>query len=222
MTSLRCLTAASVLLTLATAVPSFAASQRPAVKDGDLLVYYCQNLSLLTVRVLPKRVEVTTANRKAMLPEVAQPSSARFSDGSATLSELGELVRFEEPGAVYWCRIEPVEVPWQDAKLRGIDFRAAGDPAWSLEIDNGVGAEFAAGEGGARVVTKFPPVALGGKDSRMTMTTTSGAHSLALVAERRICHYAGSTMTLSVTVTFDGRTYTGCGRMLLSESPDSR
>ena len=113
-------------------------------------------------------------------------------------------------------------MPWQDARLRGIDFRAAGDPAWSLEIDNGVATEFAVGEGAARAITKFPAVALGGKDSRMTMSATSGAHTLAMVAERRICHYAGSTMTLSVTVTVDGRAYTGCGRMLVSESPESK
>ena len=193
MTSLRNIVAASFTLVALTGTSSLANAQQPSPKDGDLLVYYCQNLALLTVRVFPKRVEVTTANRKATLTETTQPSPARFSDGSATLSDLGELVRFEEPGAVYWCRIEPEEVPWQDARLRGIDFRAAGDPAWSLEIDNGVATEFAVGEGAARAITKFPAVALGGKDSRMTMTATSGAHTLAMVAERRICHYAGST-----------------------------
>jgi hypothetical protein len=56
----------------------------------------------------------------------------------------------------------------------------------------------------------------------MTMTATSGSHTLAVVAERRICNHAGSTMTLSVTVTLDGRAYSGCGRMLVSESPDSK
>ena len=182
-------------------------------------MYYCQNLALVTVRVLPKRVEVTTPNRKIMLTETTQPSTARFSDGSVTLSELGELVRLEEPGSVSWCRIDPVEVPWQDARLRGIDFRAAGDPAWSLEVDNGVATEFATGEGAARIVTKFPPAALSGKETRMTLTATSGSHALAVVAERRICHHAGSTMTLSVTLTLDGRTYTGCGRLLAAESP---
>jgi hypothetical protein len=222
MMSLRSLVVASLTVAVLTGTPSLASPQQVSAKDGDLLVYYCQNLALLTVRVFPKRVEVTTANRKAMLTETAQPSPARFSDGSATLSDLGELVRFEEPGAVYWCRIEPVEVPWQDAKLRGVDFRAAGDPAWTLEIDNGVATEFAAGQGAARVVTKFPAVALGGKDSRMTMNATSGSHALAVVAERRICHHAGSTMTLSVTVTLDGRSYSGCGRMLVSESPESK
>jgi hypothetical protein len=222
MTSLRRIVAASITLVVLTGTPSPARAQKPAPKDGDLLVYYCQNLALLTVRVLPKRVEVTTPNRKVTLTETTQPSTptVRFSDGSATLSELGELVRYQEPGAIFWCRVEPVEVPWQDARLRGIDFRAAGDPAWTLETDNGVATEFAVGQGAKRVVTKFPAVVLAGQDTRMTMTAKSGSHALAVVAERRICHHAGSTMTLSVTVTLDKRTYTGCGRMLVSESPE--
>ncbi len=220
MTSARGLVAASLLGLLLAGPSSLQARQREvAPKEGDLLVYYCQNLALVTVRVLPKRVEVITPSRRIMLAETTEPSLARFTDGSVTLSELGELVRLEEPGAVSWCRIDPVEVPWQDARLRGIDFRAAGDPAWSLEIDNGVAMEFAAGQGAARVVTKFPPAELSGKDTRMTLTATSGSHALGVIAERRICHHAGSTMTLSVTVTLDGRAYTGCGRLLAAESP---
>jgi hypothetical protein len=221
MTSTRFIVAASCLGLLLAGHPASVNTQQREVapKDGDLLVYYCQNLSLVTVRVLPKRVEVTTANRKVTLPETTQPSLARFSDGSVTLSELGELVRLEEPGSVSWCRIDPVEVPWQDARLRGVDFRAAGDPMWSLEINEGVAAEFATGQGASRVVTKFPGLPLGGKETRLTMNAASDAHTIAVVAERRICHHAGSTMTLSVTVTLDGRTYTGCGRLLAAESP---
>jgi membrane-bound inhibitor of C-type lysozyme len=219
---MRRIIAASIAVVGLTGAPSSAASRQAApAKDGELRVYYCQNLALMTVRVLPKRVEVTTASRTTTLTEDASASPTRYSNGAFTLSGLDDLVRYEEPGAIYWCRVEPSEVPWQDARLRGIDFRAAGDPSWSLEIDNGVGTEFTAGQGAARVATKFPAVALTGKDNRMTMTAASGAHALTMTAERRICHYAGSAMTLSVTVTFDGRTYNGCGRMLVSESPEA-
>ena len=44
--------------------------------------------------------------------------SPRFTDGTASLSGLDELVRFEEPGAVQWCRSAPAEVPWQEARFR--------------------------------------------------------------------------------------------------------
>ena len=87
MMSLRSFVVAPFTLVTLTGTPSFAGSQQPAPKDGDIFIY-CQNLALLTVRVFPKRVEVTIANRKVMLTETTQPSPARFSDGSATLSDL--------------------------------------------------------------------------------------------------------------------------------------
>ena len=217
MALLRSTAVALVVLALA-GIPSLAGAQEPSPKDGDVLVYNCHNLSMLTVRVRPKGVEVTTADRTVELTENSPPSPARFSAGGAMLSGLGELIRFEDPGAVLWCRIEPVEVPWQEAKLRGVDFRAAGDPEWTLEIKNGRAAEFASGQGSARVVIAFPAASLAAKGETMTMSAASGSHSLSLVAEQRLCHYAGSTMTLSVTVTLDGRAYKGCGRMLGSET----
>lgn len=213
---------ASLLFAVLASSPVLARAQQAAAKDGDLLVYYCQNLAIVTVRVFPARVEVTTANRKATLVETVQPSAVRYSDGSLTLSGLGELVRLEEPGAVSWCRLEPAEIPWQEARFRGIEFRAAGDPAWSLEIDSGVAVEFAEGQGAARVVTKFPPVPISAKDTSLTFTTTSGPHALAVAAEQRPCHHSGSTMTLSVTVMLDGKTYRGCGRRLAPEPPEPK
>ena len=218
LTAMASLRSTAVALVVLVGIPSLAGAQQPSPKDGDVLVYYCHNLSMLTVRVRPKGVEVTTADRTVELAENSPPSPVRFSAGGVMLSGLGELIRFEDPGAVLWCRIEPVEVPWQEAKLRGVDFRAAGDPPWTLEIKNGRAAEFTSGQGSARIVIAFPAASLAAKGETMTMSTASGSHSLSLLAERRLCHYAGSTMTLSVTVTLDGRAYKGCGRVLGSET----
>ena len=147
----------------------------------------------------------------------------RYSDGVVTLSGLEDFIRLEEPGTVYFCQSMPAEVPWHEARFRGIDFRAAGDePAWSLEVDSGVAVEFATGLGTARTVTKFPPAQLSGTDSRMTLTAVSGPLSLAVLAERRVCSLAGSTMTLMVTVTLNGKTYSGCGRPLTPPLPERR
>jgi putative lipoprotein len=221
MTALRPIVATWLLLV--TSTPSAADAPQPMAQEQKLMVYYCQNLAVLTVRVFPKRVEVTGATRKATLAEMVPPSPVQYSDGTATLSGLDEYVRFEEPGVSYWCRSMPVEVPWQQARLRGIEFRAAGEsPDWSLEIDSGVSVEFAIGSGAARVATKFPPVKIEGKDSLTMLTMRSGSHSLAVATEQRNCQIGESTMTLSVTVTFDGKTYSGCGRRLESDAADAR
>jgi len=212
---LRHIAVASLLLGLLNAPDAVAGSQQPDAKDGDVLVYYCHNLSIVTVRVFPKRVEVETEARKATLAETTPASPVRFSNGTMTLSGLGQQVRLEEPGAVYFCRSLPSEVAWQEARFRGIEFRAAGDnPSWSLEIDSGVAIVFTSGQGDTRAVTKFPPATLAGTDARMTLTTVSGSLSLAVLSERRVCTLGESVMTLTVTVTFNGKTYSGCGRTL--------
>ena len=157
MTPLRRIAVANLLLGLLITPNAFAGSQQAAAKDGDVLVYYCHNLSIVTVRVFPKRVEIETEARKATLAETTPASPVRYSNGSMTLSNLTELVRLEEPGAVYFCRSLPTEVAWQEARFRGIEFRAAGDnPSWSLEIDSGVAIEFTSGQGDTRAVTRFP------------------------------------------------------------------
>lgn len=220
MTALRCIVCAAILLVASDVTTAAAHSQRAIPNGGDLRVYYCHNFSLVTLRVFPGRVEIEIESRKATLIEAPAPSPVQYTDGKVTLSSLEELVRIEEPGNVYFCRSAPAEIPWQDARLRGIDFRAAGEnPMWSLEIDSGKGVEFAAGVGDARTVAKFPPSELAGKGGRMTLTTVSGARSLAVLVEKGSCSLAGSAMTLTVTVTLDGQTYRGCGRPLTPPLP---
>jgi hypothetical protein len=206
---------ASLLLGLLLAPDALAGARQAAAKDGNVLVYYCHNLSIVTVRVFPKRVEVETEARRATLVETTPESPVRYSNGSMTLSDLAEQVRLEEPGAVYFCRSLPSEVAWQEARFRGIEFRAAGDnPSWSLEIDSGVAIEFTSGQGDTRSVTRFPPAKFAGTDARMTLAALSGSLSLAVLAERRVCTLGESVMTLTVTITLNGKTYSGCGRTL--------
>jgi uncharacterized membrane protein len=208
------LSVASLLLIVLTSARPLADAQVTAA-DAEWLIYSCHNLSLLTVRVHQAQVEVTTATRKATLAEAPTPSPARYTNGTVTLTGLDEYVRLEEPGAVYWCRKIPGEAPWHEASLRGIEFRAAGDdPVWSVEVDSGVGVEFATGLGAARTVSRFPPAELKGDKRSMTLSARSASHALTLVAEQRVCHQAGNTMTLTVTATLDGKTYSGCGRAL--------
>ena len=166
-----------------------AGAQVSITPEEVVRVYYCHNLATLTVRVLPNEVEVIVMERKTRLTKVASSSSVLYSNGTATLSGLEEYVRFEDSGANYWCRNSPSEAPWQAARLRGIEFRAVGDdPEWSLEIDSGVAAEFSTGRGTARIVTAFPSAELDSKSGRMKLAIRSGSHTLAVIAEPRICH----------------------------------
>ena len=214
MDSLRTAAVSFVLLACA-AVPAGAGAGQAPAQQQDLRVYYCNNLAILTVRVFPDRVEIATPARSAALPRAAKGANMEYSNGTVSLSGLEERIRVEEPGITYWCQSLPAEVPWQDARFRGIDFRAAGsNPDWTLEVDSGVGVEFATGQGSARVVTKFPAAAFTPNEKGTTLATRSGAHALMVVSQKGVCEHAGSTMTLTVSATLDGKTYSGCGRSL--------
>jgi uncharacterized membrane protein len=224
MTSSR-IAAVSLALACMAAPDAAGAGQQPA-QDQNLRVYYCNNLAIVTVRAFPDRVEVTTPARSASLPltersEAKGESKGQYTNGTVTLSGLEDRIRLEEPGITYWCQSLPAEVPWQGARFRGIDFRAAGsNPEWTLEVDSGVSVEFATGQGASRVVTKFPSAALTSSEKGNVLAAKSGTHSLTVVSQKGLCEHAGSTMTLSVSVTLDGKTYSGCGRNL--EPPPSQ
>jgi hypothetical protein len=190
-----------------------------AQERSDVQVFYCHNLEILTMRVLPERVELITPSRKAVLRTETIPSSpVRYTDGNTTVSVMGDYLRLDEPGGTYWCRSFPEEVPWQAAKLRGIEFRAAGsDPAWTLEIDSSAGVEFVTDRDGVRNATRFPAAKLDTTQGEVKLSVTNDSHTLTLVAQPKFCHLAGSSMSLSVIVTLDAITFSGCGRHLSTE-----
>lgn len=116
----------------------------------------------------------------------------------------------EEEGAT-----EPVsETPWTEAARRGVTFRALGnEPAWSLEITpehltmiTELGAQRA----------RLPYEATVVDGSLTNFRATSGGHQLLAEVERAPCAdtMSGEQFEATVSVTFDGTRYQGCGRFL--------
>src|SRR5205823_5120859 len=86
----------------------------------------------------PEGVALQLPGRTVTLPRTGQAPEERYSDGNVTFSSGGIYARIEEPDGTYICRDKPSEVPWEEARARGIEVRAAGQESeWSLEIDEG-------------------------------------------------------------------------------------
>jgi putative lipoprotein len=105
--------------------------------------------------------------------------------------------------------------PWEEAKSRGIEFRAVGnEPGWFLEIDNErwMRLLYAYGE---RVATlPVPkPVTAGGTT---TFASSGAGHTLTVTVTPGPCSDGMSDMTypLSVAVVIDEVPLRGCGRWL--------
>jgi putative lipoprotein len=106
--------------------------------------------------------------------------------------------------------------PWDDARQRGVDFRAIGqEPGWLLEIDQGKSMYLLA-DYGERKVTVPTPTPQRDSTGTITYDTTAEGHHLTAVIRTRVCHDAmsGEEFTHEVTVTLDGKEYRGCGRVL--------
>ena len=105
--------------------------------------------------------------------------------------------------------------PWQNARERGVDFRAVGqEPGWYIEIDH---------EGSIHLVWDYmesqvtmPAVQPVRAQGKTTYSATGGARRLTVVADDRPCSDAmsGAPYPNTVVVTIDGRELHGCGQVL--------
>lgn len=105
--------------------------------------------------------------------------------------------------------------PWQNARERGIDFRAVGqEPGWYIEVDH---------EGSIHLVWDYmereltmPAVQPVTAQGRTTYTATSSAQRLTVVIEDRPCSdvMSGAPYPNTVVATIDGRELHGCGQFL--------
>ncbi|WP_457597229.1 COG3650 family protein [Hydrogenimonas sp.] len=137
---------------------------------------------------------------------------------------LGEGVRLRlegEEATLWWrgehrCRYDRKAAIWEDAKLRGVDFRAVGqEPPWILEL-SGQSATFYLGYdrrtyrfGRLRVVSNQKP-------PETRIEGESGGHRLRVTLTPGPCMDAmsGEPFETRVEIVFDGRKLSGCGRAL--------
>ncbi|MGQ0640459.1 MAG: COG3650 family protein [Gemmatimonadaceae bacterium] len=113
------------------------------------------------------------------------------------------------------ARPQPANVPWDDARRRGVDFRAIGqEPGWMVEIDHETSIYVLADYGEKKVTTPVPAP----RDSAGTTiyNVRTEAHHLTIRIQLVACADAmsGEQMTHTVTINLDGTEYRGCGRDL--------
>lgn len=105
--------------------------------------------------------------------------------------------------------------PWEDARSRGIEFRALGnEPGWFLEVDNErwMRLFYANAE---RMVSVPVPAAVRPGEAAM-LTSDADGHSVRVEIVVRECSdtMSDERFPATVTVTLDGMLLHGCGRWL--------
>jgi membrane-bound inhibitor of C-type lysozyme len=152
------------------------------------------------------------------LDSVPSGSGSKYSNGAITYWSKGDEAILETPNRQYRnCKNNRAKAIWEDAKLRGVDFRALGnEPGWYLEISEKTKLKFVSNYGQSRYeFTLAAPVT--DQAARMTSyTATDGRHSVTVVIEGRVCYdtMSGENFESTVLVRFNNEEYRGCGRAL--------
>jgi membrane-bound inhibitor of C-type lysozyme/uncharacterized membrane protein len=181
-------------------------------------VYECSDGYRFVVRIEGEKAWLFLPEQTVSLPQVPSASGAKYSDGLLTFWNKGEEALFEDGKATSRdCRNNPSLAIWEDAKLRGADFRAVGNElGWHLEIKAGGKMVFVGDYGQSRY--EFPtPEPLNDQQARKTTyEVRTPEHELTVMLEALSCRdsMSGEPFETTVTVILDGRTYRGCGRPL--------
>ena len=189
---------------------------------GRTLVYECPGDGgpgyEFIARLGPGEMAVWLDDRYVVLSQVRAASGVKYVEGDITFWMKGEEAMLTM-GAVEQrnCRLNHARVPWEDARRRGVNFRAVGnEPGWHLEIQQGRQILFVGDYGMERVVVPDPGEERDGP-TRIYQASGDG-HELRVEVVDEICTdtMKGDSFPSRVTLRLDGTTYWGCGRDLNS------
>ena len=188
--------------------------------DGSLrtYVYECEGMDPFTVRVEDEKAWLFLPSGTVDLPQTPAESGARFSDGGSVYWSEGEKARFVLNGRAFdECRNNRMHATWEDAKLRGADFRAIGnEPGWQLEIFAGDTVVFVNNYGQERHLFRatVPEINEATRTTRYLLINRD--HRLMVILQGRSCvdSMTGEAFGTTATLIFDGRPLGGCGKAL--------
>lgn len=181
------------------------------------MVYQCEAFEF-TVRLGPGEMAVWLPDRYVVLSQVRSDAGVMYEEGDIRFWSNGDEHTLKLGDRYYGsCQLLPGRVPWEDARRRGVDFRAVGnEPGWYLEIQRGRQLLFVGDYGALRVSAPDPlgessgpagpgririyRAVTGDSEVRVEITDESCADTM-----------SGQNLPSRVAVTVNGRTLYGCG-----------
>jgi len=187
-------------------------------QDENVLVYRCPDGFMFTAAVRPYEAFVFLPKRTVWLTLAPSASGAKFAGEGVVYWSKGDEAMLAVPGETrQGCAVDWQATAWERAKFKGVQYRAVGnEPGWHLNIYPGERIVFVTDYGKSRHV--FPLMEPEVDQERLVTVyeTSNGEHRLRVVIEGSECmdDMSGEAFSTRATVTFDGRTYRGCGRGL--------
>lgn len=190
----------------------------PVASTPGLQYYHCDDGVTFSVRSGGTSVQVLLGDRTVTLPQVPAGDGVKFTDGANLFWTKGQVSLLEvDDKAHHGCRSRPAGAVWEEARLRGVDFRAVGnEPGWYLELRHGGQMLLVTDYGERRLTAPTPApqvVATGGASMYRTQVDD---HDLVVTIQEAPCtdDMNGEAYPSRVQVLLGAQELRGCGRAL--------
>lgn len=194
------------------------ASSSRAADPTRTFVYECTDGFGFVARIAGEQAWVFTPGQSVALRRVPAASGARYSNGQTVFWSKGPEALLETGEHAHRdCRNDRRNPVWEDARQRGVDFRAVGnEPGWFLEITRSEDLLFVADYGAERYVFPTPEPRIEQRATETVFEARTDRHRLDVTLADRPCFdvMSGAPFETTVTVRLDDRLYRGCGRSL--------
>ncbi len=184
----------------------------------ETLVYECSGIEFVA-RTMSDEMAVWFEGRHLILKRVPSASGEKYESDDVVFWSKGDEAFVELDNQLFeGCELAPKRVPWEDARRRGVDFRAVGnEPGWSVEIRHDSHILFVGQYGNERVLMTEPVSSTEGEVSIYSASNGLNEMKVEIVDEPCTDTMAGDNFASQVTVTYAGKTYQGCGATLTSD-----
>ncbi|MBE9538083.1 MAG: MliC family protein [Proteobacteria bacterium] len=184
---------------------------------GKTLVYECTGYEFIA-RTGPGEMAVWLEDRYLVMSREYSASGEKYVEGDVTFWSKGEeallIIDNQKFGD---CKLAPHRVPWEDARRRGVDFRAVGnEPGWTLEIRHDHHILFVGDYGMNRVLFPSPTQSTEGALTVYAASNDKLQLKVEILDELCTDTMKGDTFTSQVAVYLGDNTFTGCGNSLFS------
>ncbi len=197
-----------------------AAADGATESESRVFVFDCDGKRSFTAKITDdgERVIITLPETRFALPRVKSASGEKFGDGITSFWAKGEGAELVLQDDTYQnCVSNPREAVWEEARLRGADFRATGnEPPWRLEMFKRSRARFFTDYDEIEYEFSSPETHQASVPNATALRYTNDDHELIVEIRNELCSdtMSGARGGASVIVTFNGQRFTGCGRIL--------
>jgi membrane-bound inhibitor of C-type lysozyme/uncharacterized membrane protein len=189
----------------------------PTRRDLDVFVYDCGDGHRYTVLIDDDAALLLLPDSARRLPHEPAASGARYSDGEDLFWSKGTEALLIVDGVEHaGCVRNTVAAVWEDARIRGVDYRAVGnEPGWHLEIVES-GQTVFVGDFGATRLEFATPSPTRDDDGSLHFGWREGTERFEATLREARCQdtMADIAYALTVTVEWNDRKLSGCGQAL--------